>query len=490
MTTVKNKVTFFLNLFLLNKEVSMRISYDDFYSLFPEGRVLQGSLEQELFFSVDSRTIGAHEIFIPFKGSKVDGHDFVVSAFEKCRGVFIASGYEDLYKHLLKDQFHSKLVVLVDDPEQALIKLASWWRSFFTFPVVGITGSVGKTSTKLIIESILKYAHKNAFVAQGNQNTAIGVALNIVRLSFQHECAIFELGIGKTGEMEKIVKIVQPTIAIITAIGHSHLEGLGTLHDVSYEKRKIFSLFDQTNIGIINGDSLFLNSHSYHHPVVRFGKRKSNHIQARAVVIKEGKLSFTLKIYHNKYEVTFDTTHESYIYLVLGAVAVAYQLGIDQETIMKAVQQPIYRYRRFEKKPLKYLNSYLIDDAYNASPESTKAALIAFDHIPWQGQKIVVLGDMKELGENSILYHKKIGRLFFKLLSIDHLILVGNHVHCINKIVPKNLFVTTCNTVQEAQNIVDQLLGDNMLVLFKASLGMNFIELVNYYSVPYKAHTL
>jgi UDP-N-acetylmuramoyl-tripeptide--D-alanyl-D-alanine ligase len=290
--------------------------------------------------------------------------------------------------------------------------------------------------------------------------------------------------------MKELVAFVQPTMAVITSVGHSHLEGIGNLQDVANEKKKIFSLFNESNIGIINGDSLLLTQSGYIHPVIRFGKRKYNQIQARAITIVEGRLHFTLKIYHNSYKVSFDTTHESYVYLVLAAVAIAYHLEIDEKIIVEAIQQPVKRYRRFEKKPLNYTNSFLIDDAYNASPESMTSALLAFDKIPWKGKKIAVLGDMRELGPKSLTYHKKVGRLFFKLLSIDQLILVGNQVHCMSKVVPKTLSVITCVTLPEAQIILDKLLTDDVLVLFKASLGMNFIELVNHYSTPYKAITL
>lgn len=464
----------------------MRISYETLLSLFPEARILQGSLDQELYFSLDSRTIKSDEIFIPFKGLQVDGHSFVKDALVVGKGAFISYEHKDIYDTSIKKEFLDKLIIMVHDPVEVLIGVAAWWRSHFTIPVIGITGSVGKTSTKLLVEAILKGAGMNAYVGQGNQNTVLGIALNIARLTPEHACAVFELGISKTGEMKELVEFVQPTIGVITAIGHSHLEGLGTVQDVATEKKKIFSFFNETNIGIINGDSPLLSPQGYNHPVVRFGKKKHNQVQARSVSIADGKLSFVLKIYQNKYKVSFDTTHESYVYLVLAAVSVAYNLGIDERKIVEIIQQPLQRYRRFEKKPLPYINSYIIDDAYNASPESTRAALIAFDRIPWEGKKIVVFGDMKELGEKSLIYHRKIARLFFKLLSIDQLILVGNQVQCMSKVLPKSLSVASCTTLDEAQKILDPLLQDNMLVLFKASFGMNFIQLVNHYSTPYK----
>ena len=468
----------------------MRISYEIFNFLFPEMSLLQGSLDQDLFFSIDSRTVKEDEIFIPFKGQRSDGHSFVESALHRCRGVFVSFSYKNTYEVVIKNKFSDKLIIMVEDPEKVLIELARWWRSQVTCPVVGITGSVGKTSTKLFLENILKYAHKKAFVAQGNQNTVLGISLNIARMDLNIECAIFELGISKPGEMGELVEFVRPTIAVITAIGHSHLEGLGTIADVAHEKKKIFSLFNETNIGIVNGDTLLLGQSSYSHPVVKFGCKKYNQIQARTVAIKDGKLSFVLKLYHNRYPLTFDTTHESYVNIVLAAVTLAYYLGIDEKIIIEAVQQPIERYRRFEKKPLKYPNSFMIDDAYNASPESTRGALLAFDKIPWQGKKIVVLGDMLDLGYKSLFYHRNIGRLFFKLLTIDQLILVGNQVHCIGDVVPKIIPIKKCSTLQEAREMVDLLLTDNTLVLFKASFGMNFIELINYYSTTYKALTL
>ena len=278
------------------------------------------------------------------------------------------------------------------DMMQAFIKLACAWRDQFNYPVVGITGSVGKTSTKEILKSIL-HANNIPFIAsEGNQNTRVGVAINIFKMRSNHQAAIFELGISKRGEMAELAKIARPSTAVITGIGHAHMEGLGSLADIALEKRDIFKYFNDSSIGIINGDQPLLANVGYNHPMIKFGSKTVNQIQARKIHATGTNISFVMKIYKEKCNVTLQHPHEGAVMNSLAATAIAYLLRVPTAKIIEGIQQPLRVSGRFEEKALSAKKGKIIHDCYNANPESMKAALLAFQKIETKAQKIAVLG--------------------------------------------------------------------------------------------------
>ncbi len=254
------------------------------------------------------------------------------------------------------------MILAVPNPLQALIQLATVWRAQFTYPVVGITGSVGKTSTKEMIANILTLNDMPIIASHGNQNTNIGLSLNMLRMRSAHKAAIFELGISKRGEMAQLAAIVKPTTAIITNIGHQHMDGLGSLQDIALEKRDIFKYFAEENIGIINGDQSILSHVSYPHPVIRFGSKTTNQIQARKIRVNGSHINFVLKIYKKKYNIILDQPHMGSVFNALAATAAAHLLGVPEEIIVKGIQRPLVVAGRFEQRPLKFAKGSLIND--------------------------------------------------------------------------------------------------------------------------------
>ena len=278
--------------------------------------------------------------------------------------------------------------------------------------------------------------------------------------------------------MAKIAHIIKPTIGVITYFGHSHMEGLGSLSDIASEKREIFKYFKDNNIGIINGDQPVLSAISYNHPIVKFGYKMTNQVQARKLNIGSDSLDFVLKLYDKKYQIVLDTNHEARVLNALAASAAAYILGIKPEFIIKGIAVPLAIAGRFDKKILKNGKGQIINDAYNASPESMKAALSAFDKINFDGQKIVVLGDMLELGINSSFWHRQVGRFLKKVPSITQVLLVGDLVKWTQKTAPINVKIDHVANWQEAVKKLDEKLVKNSLVLVKASRGMQLQKLV------------
>lgn len=430
-------------------------------------------------FSIDTRTLSAGDIFIALKGVHVDGHHFIKEALHKgAAGVIIQRDKHNALNDGIAE-LKNKLVMTVPDTHETLLLLAHAWRKKFIIPIVGITGSVGKTSTKELLAAIVRNAHMDTFVSHGTENTEIGCALNLLRLRAHHQIGIFEMGINKRGEMAKLAQLVQPTTAIITNVGHSHMEGLGSLQDIALEKRDIFKFFKEDSIGIINGDLSLLGSVAYSHPVIKCGSKTVNQVQARKISINSDSISFTLKLYREKYTVTLKKNHEGAIFNALVAAAAAHLLGIPSDNIIQGLESETVVPRRFEKRYLRSGMGILIDDCYNANPESMKAALLAFEKIKTNAEKIVILGDMHELGVNSPFWHRQIGRFLRKVPSVKRLILVGDLVKWTKKTMPVGVAVELVSSWQEASELIKKQLLVESCVLVKGSNSMKLSNLVD-----------
>jgi len=445
----------------------------------PEATIVQAFFPDEAQFSVDTRTTKHGDIFIALSGAARDAHDFLSDALNNgATGLIIAESHKQKLQ-AFKQELHNKLIITVPDTLQALIRMAVAWRSQFSYPVVAITGSVGKTSTKEMVAHILTL-NGNSFVASyGNQNTKIGLSLNMLRMREHHQMAVFEIGINKRGEMVELVRMVNPTTALITGIGHTHMEGLGSLADIAGEKRDVFKYFTQESIGIINGDQAVLASVGYAHPVIKFGTKTTNQIQARKIHITPEKITFTLKIYKEKYPIEINNVHEGAIFNALAATAITHLLGVPHATIIKGIQTPPVIAGRFERRQLKSKKGIIINDCYNANPESMKAALLAFQKIDTQACKIAVLGDMLELGMNSPFWHRQLGRFLRKVPSLQRVILVGEMMQWAKKTIPVHVQATVVPTWKDAVKHLEDTLREESLILVKGSRGMGLTNLVN-----------
>ena len=440
-------------------------------SVLLDAELVNSIAQRELNFSIDSRDVNSNEIFVALEGLKFDGHNFLKEALENgAIGLMIKKSKKDVLKSLDDNLLKSKLLILVEDTFESIIALAENWRSRFSCSVIAVTGSVGKTSTKNIIGNIISKEGKDVLVSKGNQNTLLGVALNILRMRENLFAAVFEVGINKRGEMAKIATLLNPTIAVITCIGHSHMEGLGSLVDISSEKRCIFKNFKENSIGIINGDDSHLANIGYAYPVIKFGYKTTNQIQARKIKISTDGINFILKIYNQKFNIKLNTFHEGHIYNSLAATAVACVLNIPYQQIVYGITKPLKIKGRFQNKKIIGDRGTLIDDCYNANPESVKSALIAFEQIETSFKKVIVLSDMNELGEDSAFWHRQIGRFLRKIKSVSHVILVGKMVECTKTTLPLGVRVDAVATWNEALFVLKALMAEEKLcILIKGS---------------------
>lgn len=456
----------------------MRFDKSFIIKTLPEVSIAFGHFPAEATFSIDSRTIKSGDIFVALKGVECDGHDFVMDAFAKgAVGVIIAESKKAILQNI--KNIDTKLVLMVPDPLTAFVELAVQWRLQFSYPIIAITGSVGKTSTKEILAQIMLRAGKNYLASNGNQNTKIGLALNMLRMRQDHELAIFEVGISKRGEMEELAGLLRPTSAVITNIGHQHMDGLGSLNDIALEKRDIFKYFTEDSIGIINGDQSILAHVSYQHPVIKCGSKTTNQIQARKMRVAGSHISFVLKIYKKKYPIILELPHVGAVFNVLNATAAAHWLGVSDDIIIQAIQKPCIVAGRFEKCVISNGRGTLINDCYNANPESMKAALLAFQQIETKSPKIAIIGDMLGLGVNSPFWHRQIGRFLRKVPSLEKVIFVGELISWARRTAPVGLHVEMAASWQDAVQKIENDLTAKPLILVKGSRDVGLENLVS-----------
>ncbi len=460
----------------------MQFDKDFFKSALPQAEFLGADISIASDISIDARDAKKGDIFIVLDRDNKDISYILTEIINKdVSGIIINSCEKEKLNKINAKKLSQLSIILVKNTTQALIDLAKKWRSLFKNHVVGITGSVGKTSTKQILSNILTLANI-PFIASypvqsfiDNQNPEIGVSFSILQIKEHHKVSLIEMGVNKRGQMALMADIVMPTTACISSIGHSHMDSLGSIFDIASEKKDIFKNFKEDNIGVINGDQLILSNISYKHLVIKFGTKTTNQIQARKVQINNSNTNFIIKLYKDRYKINLDTNHSGRITNVLVAASVAYVLNIPSDIIVKAIQTPINISSIFEQAKIKASKGILIDDCHNASPESMKAALLAFEKFESKGQKIAVLGDMTELGVNSSFWHRQLGRFLRKAPSLNHVILVGDLVESAKTTVPLGLSFEYVKDWQEAVSKVKERLDKEAVILVKGSrtLGLN-----------------
>jgi UDP-N-acetylmuramoyl-tripeptide--D-alanyl-D-alanine ligase len=446
--------------------------------------------KKEYFVSIDSRTIKPGDIFCALAGEKVDGHFFAINALSNgARGLIVNQSQRESLFSADQSIFKEKIIISVPDTYKALISLATQWRLRLQCPIIGITGSLGKTTTKEMLRSIMESAGVRAYLSHKNQNTALGVALNVLSMNSKHSVGIFEAGINDKGEMDEIVDIVRPDIGLITTISHMHTQGLGLLRDVAREKLKLFKYLKPNGIGIVSGDNVLLNSASYPHPIIRFGRKMKNQVHMRKMRFiersshehfsSEGSISFILKVYGKSIPVVINSESIAMVDNALAATTVAYILGVSIKKIAQGLEdfRPIAG--RFKKEYSEKFDSVLINDCYNAGPDSMKNAITSFDKMKSNGKKIVVLGEMLELGEKELYWHRKIGRELCKLKKLDHLILVGERAKSIAKTAPLTMKIDFFSSWEDACECLEKSFEKKSLVLLKGSRSVGLSNIVS-----------
>lgn len=441
--------------------------------------------DQEVSVAFDSRNVNKNDLFVALKGNRVDGHDFVGQALECGASSLIVAS--DRFDSLIKNYAHllnKKLIIVVPDTLKALVELAKAWRNRFSCPIIGVTGSIGKTTTKEILRTIFAKAGRPAHVSYKNQNTEIGLCINLLCMPSDVTVGVFEISLHHKGIVGELADILRPTIGIITCIAHSHVEHIGSLSEVSVQKRQIFKFFNSSDIGIVFGDQELLSGVTYHHPVAKFGFKMCNQVHARKVRVVDHDgyetINFVLKWFGKKVDVVMNGSHRALVNNALAASTVSYFLNIPLNVIVEALAEYSPVEHRFARKQITGGRGTMISDCYNANPESMRAALEAFDLMRFSGHKVAILGDMLELGEKEQYWHRQIGRFITKTSSLNSLILVGDRAKLIAKTAPSYLKIDFVSSWDGVAKILDDKLNlQKSLVLVKGSLGMSLSRVVD-----------
>ena len=425
---------------------------------------------------LDSRLLQEGYVFIATMGEKVDGHKFIPSVFEKGAMAVICEEVPEVL---------TGPCIQVKDSFIALKKLAAFYRQQLDITVVGITGSVGKTSTKEFVAGVLATKYQ-VWKTQGNFNNEVGLPLTVLQLREEHEIAVLEMGISDFGEMHRLSEIAKPDICVLTNIGQCHLEFLGDRDGVLKAKTEILDFLNPNGMIFVNGDDdkLVTLRERWQDKLVCFGRGAANDVYA-ANEISKGLLGSTMDIVGSMElkEVQIPLPGEHMVLNALAAAAVAKYLQLSLEEIKEGIKRVQAVSGRSNLIP--YEEFVLIDDCYNANPVSMKAAIDLLQSA--NGRKVAVLGDMFELGEEEEKLHYEVGE--YTKNKVDYLVCVGNLAEQIYKGANANKSENmTSLYLQDKEDVykhLKEIIKPQDTILLKASHGMGFADIVSWFERNY-----
>ncbi|MDF2587433.1 MAG: UDP-N-acetylmuramoylalanyl-D-glutamyl-2,6-diaminopimelate--D-alanyl-D-alanyl ligase [Anaerocolumna sp.] len=493
------------------------------------GTILCGNENTQItFVSTNSKNLYENSLFVPVVGERVDAHDFIKDAF--------LNGAVACFTSKHKEMNHEKVFIAVDDTIKALQSLGAFYRSRFNIPVIGITGSVGKTTTKEMVAAALETKFK-VLKTEGNMNSQVGLPLMMLRMMKEHEIAVIEMGMSEEGEMEKLTPISRPEVAIMTNIGVSHIAQLKTRENIRKEKLNIINAFHENSVLYVNGNDdllqeLYFTSKELkdnYNPfytntdqqithnssrvdigektyqkflnaeISSFGTEGFCEFRAEDIKTVNGETHFTLRLGSNHdTEIVNDDLNQDTDYLqgdgeeiilkvlgihnvynALAALAVAKHYGIPISVAKVGLRnyEPIAM-----RGQIKEVNGMkIIDDSYNASPDSMKSGINVLLELEGVKRRIAVLADVKELGEISQQCHYEVGT-FIAAQTVDEVVTIGEEAAYIAKgIQDKNSNIHTISFMnnKEAIEYLQQNLKAFDGILVKGSRSMKTDEIVS-----------
>lgn len=405
----------------------------------------------------DSRQIKNGSLFLAIRGERVDGHDYVLKCYDSGAVCAICE----------KAPETDKPYILVPSTLEAVKKIGKAYREKFDIPIVGVSGSVGKTSTKEMLYAVLSQKFKT-HKTQGNLNNELGVPLTLLSMPEDAQAAVIEMGISDFGEMTRLSEMVQPTVCVLTIIGSCHLENLGDRDGVLKAKTEMFCHARENAAYILNGDDDKLSSIKTVGGTtpIFFGLGEGNRYHAENIQNNgEGGVSCTLCFDGKQIDVTIPAIGNYMVSNALAAVVAGNLLGLSDEQLKKGVEA--YKTVGSRANVINTGKIRIIDDCYNANPTSVKASLDTL--MNFDGRRIAVLGDMKELGTNELALHFDTGA-YAKELGIDVVIAVGPLAKELAKGADGKWFATLAEVTAALPEMIQE--GDTVLV--KASHSMQF----------------
>jgi UDP-N-acetylmuramoyl-tripeptide--D-alanyl-D-alanine ligase len=442
-----------------------------------QGKIIGGSRSLEVKgISIDTRTIKKTDAFIAIKGKDLDGHDFIDQAIKKGSRCIIA-------ERINPKSLNKKTVFIrVKDTIKALGNIARFHRERFDIPVIAVTGSNGKTTTKDMIAWTLSKKFK-VLKNEGTKNNHIGLPMTLLGLDNSHCCVVIEAGTNHPGEIEYLARIARPTIAVITNIGHSHLEHLKTVDGVFKEKITLLKHLVKPSIAILNADDEHLKklaaSGSKRPFVIAAGVTSQADFTARNIIRDNDTLEFLV---NGKYLFALKVLGLYNVYNALMAVAVGRIFGMKYEEIssrLASFSLPQNRLTFFERKKIKFIN-----DTYNSNPLSLRQALDTLEHYSARGKKIFIMGDMMELGSRKEALHFQAGcdaagvcDIFVAVGDLSKFAAEGARKSGLED---KNIF--TCKNSKAAKELLLRKIApcSRDIILVKGSRSMTMEEVFNF----------
>jgi len=427
-----------------------------------------GAMHRVAGVSIDSRTLKKNELFIALKGERFDGHDFIQEAVRKgARGVIA----ERIPKNCIEG---ARVIIKVTDSVRALGDIAAWHRRRFNIPVAGITGSNGKTTVKEMTSSVLGKAH-DILKHRGTENNLIGLPLTLLRLNRRHDAAVIEMGANHHGEIGRLTEILKPTMGLITNIGYSHLEFLKTRSGVLKAKSELAHRLRRQDMLFINGDDTMLTGIRTRANKITFGLKQRNDYHATNIRLGSS-VSFVL---NNSYPLMVKVPGMHNLYNTLASISLCRFFGMTIPEIREGLLDFRAPSGRTEFKTVKGFN--IIDDAYNSNPLSVSQAIDTLSRLKTKGKRILVFGDMLELGAKTKYFHTTAGRAI-AASPVTSLVTVGalsrSTIDAAKRAGMKKRDLWPCATTEEAAAVLKRIAGRKDLVLIKGSRGMRMEKVI------------
>lgn len=427
---------------------------------------------------IDTRKVKENDLYIGIKGEKYDGNSFYMDALNNGASIAILEKVKEndqLSEYLVANH---KTIIIVEDTIKTLGDLARYKRSLFTKPVVAITGSAGKTSTKDMVYSVLKEGF-NAHKTIGNQNNHIGLPLTILGMDPNKDILVVEMGMNHLGEISYLTNIAKPDVAIITNVGTAHIGNLGSRNNILKAKLEIIEGLNPNGTLIINHDNDLLRKWYLENKdkmnIKTFGFKKDADYKATDIQMSEEQVCFNCQNHH----ICVPIGAEHFIYNALASLVIGLHFNLDIDQIQKGISNFELSRNRMNIIKDRKKNITIIDDCYNSNFDSLSYSIKYLGSL--RGRQIAVLGSMLELGEYSEELHKNIGDLIIEE-GIDILITVGDYTKLINERAielgfnPENSY--HYNNNKDAITKINELKTAKDVILVKASLALNFKEIV------------
>ncbi|HBT18931.1 MAG TPA: UDP-N-acetylmuramoyl-tripeptide--D-alanyl-D-alanine ligase [Clostridiaceae bacterium] len=405
---------------------------------------------------IDTRKVSEGSLFIGIKGERVDGNGLYQEAFDKGASVCIVEDVD------VTDVPPGKAVLKVKSTHRGILDLAFLYRQKLKVKVIGITGSTGKTSTKDILHGMLSKKYR-VFKTSGNYNNELGLPLMILSLDDDYDYAVLEMGMSAPLEIHNLARVARPDYAIITNIGLSHIEHLGSQENILKAKMEIADFFDKDALLVLNGDDAYLSSIGPKSYKVLYGGLKNGSFVAKNLQLGEEEISFSVN--KGKERLTINVAGKHNVQNAILCYIMAKELGLRDEDLAEvSVEKSAMR-----MDLIKHPHLTVINDCYNASPDSMKAALAYL--MSFQGRKVAVLGTMKELGQEEKRSHESLAN-HAKTLDLSQVIFIGAY----GALMASNYGegAVYFETVEEAKEALKRVLKKGDTVLIKASRSMAF----------------